>query len=837
MARTLTSLKITIDQIKAELPITYVLDRYGHHPANRTGSRLHYHSPFREDNNPSLDVFYSEDQIQRWGDFADPDRPGGSVVDLIQHLEGNARLKDVMPKVRALYDDFVQGDWEEELQPTDRLAEIDPEILERELKLGIVGAESKLAHHLVETRPGITLKALQTFEVRDGISYLAAIYPDQRAIRVRDRNDKWFRAGSKTGFYHAPGHGPDDLPKSWPIVMCEGESDTWAAFAAYGRDMVVLGLPGTGQIPKDRYMEWLMGRRVVLGFDADESGRRFSRRWAAELKDAGCTVSVLPLPEGRDLASFPLQSLSEFMERRRFAVVNVTNLHPHPQGYGIDRAEVTDLVSNWTLLVTEVLLTEEDHAYKVRVLTQGETSDDTYTLASTDLESASAMSRWSRKFHGAWWGTTQDVQKLVAELEEQSVYAPTVRTVPRPMLIKPSGFALPGKSIDTDVIVDEENGMLVGEVANMRWPTSSRGASAKTLMRLLTMHSLSVTSPILAWLAMAPLRSLYSEFPQCFVTGAAGSGKTTICSTMVRIMNNVTSVSSLTSTTPHGVTVRIGSTNCLPVWFDEYRPGGRKAAIERLDQMMRDAYNATPSVMGGLTADKTKVAAVATDAPLLISGEDLADEQSHRDRLIRVVVPLRGKGNLPDPHPVDDLLAVEYLQWLSAMGQRGTPSRLMAPPEVDPGPYLDVLNDRQAWNLGILDAGWSLLAEFVDHLSGGEIEWPEADWSAVLSMEEAESGDKILEILRDMHERWGDCQAIWVDKETETIYVSPAQTTHKAKMDGVDMPFRSSKVLREHLVQNCDGEPTPPIRQARIGLHKTRYLKIPLSLWSDDDEE
>jgi putative protein kinase ArgK-like GTPase of G3E family len=68
-----------------------------------------------------------------------------------------------------------------------------------------------------------------------------------------------------------------------------------------------------------------------------------------------------------------------------------------------------------------------------------------------------------------------------------------------------------------------------------------------------------VTDPILAWLALAPLRSLLREFPILAVTGSSGSGKTTLMETMVRNFTGTLITNNLTATTRHSVFAFIGS--------------------------------------------------------------------------------------------------------------------------------------------------------------------------------------------------------------------------------------------------------------------------------------
>ena len=834
--KSLATMLLTADELKQQLPITYVMHHYGHTPQSESSGRLHYYSPFREDNNPSFDVFYSEDGIQRYGDFADPENRYGSVIDLVMQFEKLSYAK-AMPEVRHIFELFKEEiDWTEELNPTDRLAELPDPVLDEHLDLPVVSTtSSKVVHDLLRTRPGISIESLQAFDVRDGGHYLAAIYPDRRAIRIRNEGDKWFERGSKVSLYHAPGQGPNEhLDRT--ILLVEGESDAWAAYGSFGEDMVVCAIPGTGHLP-EKYLSIFMGRQVLIAFDGDSAGRNASRSWAAALSEGGTSVSILPMPEGRDLASFQPEDLVNLMKDRRQASANITDLRAAKGRYVIVGAEGSEdkAISDWNLEVVEILRGEEEggHAYVCKAHNPvGELSGE-YILRPEDLASKQALSRWCRRFHGAWWGSTSEVYQLVAELEEQAVYVPVRRLAHRPMLVQPSGFCLPGLQVNTDLVFDETSAFFT----EMVWYPRDDTVTSETVERLLAIHKPEVMHPILAWLAIAPLRSRYKQFPQLFVSGASGSGKTTILENSLRIMSNVTNYYALTSTTPYAVAMKVGSTNCLPVWFDEYRPGGRRSAIETLDQLARDAYTKTVSPRGGMHEDKTKLANLETDAPIVISGEDIANEQSHQDRMVRVVVPLKGKGTLPGKLVVDRHFAQEYLWWLASRGEGLSASPIMRKPEIYDEPYIEAgFNERQSYNFGVLDAGWRLLGDFVDYLPG-EFQLPEAEWTGLYDMAESDTGDRIVEFLQDAYETWGPSDAMYYDPHYKCTFISSQMVMQRAQQERMaDLPFRNSRALLHHLEMNLDGERLNP-RKGYTSHTKIRYVSVDGNLLEDSDDE
>ena len=90
------------------------------------------------------------------------------------------------------------------------------------------------------------------------------------------------------------------LNKQWkPVVLCEGETDTWAADRFLNGEMTVLGLPTGAKRPTDGQLEIVGDRTVYLAFDSDSAGNAAAEEWAKKLRFS----QRIEFPSGEDLCS------------------------------------------------------------------------------------------------------------------------------------------------------------------------------------------------------------------------------------------------------------------------------------------------------------------------------------------------------------------------------------------------------------------------------------------------------------------------------------------------------------------------------------------------------
>ena len=296
-----------------------------------------------------------------------------------------------------------------------------------------------------------------------------------------------------------------------------------------------------------------------------------------------------------------------------------------------------------------------------------------------------------------------------------------------------------------------------GDRAVIDWPRGSEPAWPvwdQGLRALARLHSPDVMTPILGWMAAAPLRSLFKMFPPLAVMGGAGWGKSTIVRTVMESFGYGTDALGLNGTTPYTIFSLASSTNALPVWFEEYRLGVRQDAKDAVNQLLRDAWEAGASVRGGTTENLSQVRAVRAEAPIVISGEDTFSESSHVQRILLVNMPkdgkdeqalttIEGRYHSPDPNDIHEGMLIFaalqeffslYVEWLLFLKVNDL---LPSPPNV---------HDRQAQGRAAACYGYDLLNEFATEIGVDPNVLPAWDESRVAAGQ-AEHVDLISELV------------------------------------------------------------------------------------------
>lgn len=739
---------LDVGEVKDRLPIAYVLERYDVGLDEAADGRLHGLCPFHEDSDPSLDVY--GEHLERFGCFACG--AGGDVVDLVQRLEGLPDFPSAKARALELLRDLEGSDWS---GPT----------------LGVKRVfDAEAALEVVQSSEVSQSGAVTAFLLRRTDPGLSEIDPEwlQAEFRVGSRGDElvipyYGRKGELITYKHRPPGGKAlavsgssfgavlygewrDTDTKRPVLLCEGETDVWAA-AHQLPEWSVLGLP-TGAGARPLQQGSLAGRRVVLAFDGDDAGRRALRAWHTALRSHDADVGVLPLPDGQDVASLP--DLRARLSTVRRVPDSPIGLKKEGTTYVRPGKEQNTPLSNWTFEPSRELVGESGMAFEG--VLRPETGSGPVILTTDDLASKSSTVRWAAARGGSWYGTERDGQLLLGQLQAEAPFLATGRmdTVAG---LHQGHFVWPGGSIGPDhrLYVPPAADVHLGDHIGL----DPAPFDKDELSLLLGLHLPDVTHPLLAWLALAPLRSMLVQFPVLAVTGSSGSGKTTMLEVMLRRFTGTEIQSNLTSTTRHAIFAYAGCTNAFPVWFDEYRPGARKDALETIDQVLRDAYTRQGSAKGGMRERWAEVVQVRAEAPMIVSGEDTFSETSHIERMVLVPLPregrspealsaLRGRSGLPH----------RYLTWLHDSLVAGDLPEIV---NYELGP--EDLQPRQRYNFGALDLGWRVLGQFSQEVLGTEL--PEPDWSRVENRSrEAGAHDPIKDGLLWALEEAGSAEAV-----------------------------------------------------------------------------
>lgn len=720
--------------IVSSLPLAYVLERAGIF-VEYTGSRLQFFCPFHDDGETPAGSVFGE-QFERWSCWACGAPRQGRVFDLIQQLaeKGGEVLSfpEVCDRARALILEMNESEWtgptegkpkkqinidaviytvdralaNPDLELIDSLLEVKrlkdgpdsnrftSEWLNDQFRVGVGKVVDKLTG-------GFTDAVIVPYYNSAGelITYKRRI-PGEHIMAISG-------AGQFTNIFYNMWR--TDMPEA-DILLVEGESDTWNAQYEVGHLYRVLGLPtGVGAIPKD--LTIFKDKTVLLALDADgdreagTKGRGATDRWVAALKSVNANVRIVPIPDEKDISACAsiLQSLCS---AARPIITPLRGLRISENGYTRAGKDSDVVISNFIFKPIRELVGSEHVAYEGVILPGGVKT----IIADYDLKNKNNFVAWCLRHRGlAWSGSDRDVAILLSMFQAESTYLPighmaSVAGLHNNHFVWPGGqvgpepwhYVPPPTDTDLASVIDIHPGT---------W-------SPEYVHTLRNIHKRHVTDPILAWLAIAPLRPLLKEFPILAVSGPHGSGKTRTIETMVRAFTGTYIATTLTGTTPHAIIGAFAATNSFPAIFEERRPGAGEAALKTVDQMARDAYTMQRSQKGGMKGDWAAVSSIVPCAPAIISGEDTFTEGSHVERMI--LLQLFRDGQNPDAFATANAwknngLPFAYLTWLHKSLFDGSLNNMTIVPD---GPF--DLGARQRINIGILNLGWKLLQMFME---------------------------------------------------------------------------------------------------------------------------
>jgi hypothetical protein len=291
--------------LRRELDPRYVLHVHGHRPAAEESGRVLYHSPFRPDSKPSYTVRWDDERGWRCGDFARGQE--GDVLDLVREFAPVPDFSVVMRRAADyLYLQLSTG-W-----TAPPLSAAPPrEVLEDKVVEVIRTAPLTSLTEFLSSRDGCLRDVPPEFlRYHYGVAEIgdALLIPYTRAdgsIAALKKRSPGEGTKSLPGFQYGDLlYGLHRLCEGCPIMLCEGETDVWAA-AYHLSGVLPLGVPtGAGRPPTEGQLALLQGREVYVCFDADEAG------------DAGAALWPFPRirpPEGKDLASLDVEILRGLM--------------------------------------------------------------------------------------------------------------------------------------------------------------------------------------------------------------------------------------------------------------------------------------------------------------------------------------------------------------------------------------------------------------------------------------------------------------------------------------------------------------------------------------------
>lgn len=171
---------------------------------------------------------------------------------------------------------------------------------------------------------------------------------------------------------------------------------------------------------------------------------------------------------------------------------------------------------------------------------------------------------------------------------------------------------------------------------------------AKLCRWLMAYNDPAKTMSVLAWVAgcfiKAQLRAKGYKFPHLFLIGEAGSGKSTTMEKVLLPIFSCSRVLAAGQATAFTMMREAASSNTIPLFLDEFKP----SKIER--NRLAGLYNHFRSAYDGQSGNRGRADQTVTEypllAPLVVAGEESADESAARERTIEL---LFSKKDLRDP--------------------------------------------------------------------------------------------------------------------------------------------------------------------------------------------
>ncbi len=793
----------TIEEVKELLPIEWVVAIAAdvHLVENGEGRSIGL-CPFHDDNEPSLDVYGNG---ERWGCFACPGTRGGDVFDFIgdywQLTEFGARFEKSLELLKSY--EGEADDWHSIITRAEPVTPVTVAELSVEVQESFDILEQDTTKPLRDLLEKKGLGDLDLDWIRKtwrlGVTRMDEVlapYWDREGLLIAYKTRRpdmggWFaRKGTKLTSLYGEWQliGADAEADVW---LCEGETDTWrASWLLRGRG-IALGLPaGAGSRISDEWVELMRDRRVTLVMDADTAGRGAALRWWTQIHTVAREVMI----------TFPETDLCD--SKDPMAVLEGGNMVTEVSNYVLERADhraymqmtragaVGEMISNWVLRPTKHIQYLDTHGMPVMDGFEGYFADESrrrVRINALDFRGAQSVQEWANKNGRVWYGSNRKhVQAVLDMLKTQIPF------LKREVAVSVAGLWGEDTAHPVFVLPDEAGGVIGSAQGAQAWsydggfshveiggryllvdrPGGMDENQARAAVRgLLTLNAPDVMTPLIAWMTAAPLRKLLPEFPPMAVLGDSGSGKTVMLLAVMRLMYGWRGPEqNLTRTTPHGVIMQSSSTNGLPVWWDEYRRGGRQDTFRVMSQLIRDSWTGSVSQRGGLGDNLSKIEQTAAIAPLLLSGEAAMEERSTIDRVVAIRLSKGGALDMRSETALESILDQVGNGMGGALGRRLIEWQLRNLDRLRAD--IPAVRDRQDHGVAVLAWGWRMFREFVLEEWNIDLRW-EMDSSRVdAQRDDADQNPEVTALLEAValgaHERMDDPVPVaWEEKDTD----------------------------------------------------------------------
>ena len=302
-------------------------------------------------------------------------------------------------------------------------------------------------------------------------------------------------------------------------------------------------------------------------------------------------------------------------------------------------------ITNFVIRPVEMIVSDEETQLTADLVT---TRNEAFrlTFMTTDFANQQKFKNLlnSRTIALAYYGSDGDLELLksyVSELEwvrKTGVKAMGIyEHEGRPVFVSADGsIETNGKAVE-DIVQLEKYRSIASDILTRNALSTEKLKALGNL--LLTYNEPAKTVSILGWTAgcflKSHLRRNNVKFPHLFLIGEAGSGKSTTLERVILPVFSTTKVTASTQVTQFTLMKESASSNTVPFPLDEFKPSKiDKIKINALYNHFRDSYDGHDGVRG--RADQTMVTYQLL-APLVVAGEESADEAAIRERSIELL--------------------------------------------------------------------------------------------------------------------------------------------------------------------------------------------------------
>ena len=331
-------------------------------------------------------------------------------------------------------------------------------------------------------------------------------------------------------------------------------------------------------------------------------------------------------------------------------------------------------LTNFVISPVEMIVSDQDSEMTVDFVTK--TGRYRRRMMSTDFNSAQRFKGMLNKntIALAYFGADSDLENLKLYLADMTwVTKHGVRAVG---IYQHEGQQV---FVNGDTAVDK-TGRVVEDILQLEcWreiKTDILNAELLTVERfknlgywLMSYNEPSKTISILAWVAgcfiKEHLRLKGLKYPMLFMIGEAGSGKSTTMEKVLMTIFSETTVQAASQMTKFTLLKLSASSSLMPLFLDEFKPSKMdKTRKEQLNNHFRDIYDMHDGSRGNIDMS---VQSYKLLAPMVVAGEESADETAIRERSIEL---LFSKKDLNNRNFRDGFMYIsDHSDWLRELGK------------------------------------------------------------------------------------------------------------------------------------------------------------------------